>query len=89
MSVEFAIIGCGRIAGRHAENIIRYGSLTAVCDIVKQKADALAKKYNTRSYYSLAKLLENEKNINIASICTPNGLHATHAIQCLSTRSGS
>ena len=83
MSVEFAIIGCGRIARRHAENIIRQGSLVAVCDIVKEKADALAAKFNAKPWYSLTELLENEKNINVASICSPNGLHATHAIQCL------
>ena len=40
--INFAIVGCGRIAQRHAEHIHNNGKLVAVCDIVKDKADALA-----------------------------------------------
>ena len=40
--IKFAIIGCGRIAQRHAEHIAKFGELIAVCDIVSEKADALA-----------------------------------------------
>ena len=53
MKEKFALIGCGRIAERHAENIIRMGELTAVCDIVIDRANNMAKKYNTKPYYSL------------------------------------
>lgn len=81
--LQFALIGCGRIAERHAENIIKTGRLNAVCDIVKSRADDLAKKYHAKSYYSLDDLLANEKKLDVASICTPNGLHAAHSIQCL------
>ena len=42
MSLNFAIIGCGRIAGRHAEQMIQHGKLVAVCDIIPEKAVALA-----------------------------------------------
>lgn len=83
MPFKFAIIGCGRIAERHAENIIKTATLSAVCDIVKERADNLAKKYNARPYYSLQDLLANEKNLDAASICTPNGLHASQSIECL------
>jgi UDP-N-acetyl-2-amino-2-deoxyglucuronate dehydrogenase len=81
--IEFALIGCGRIGSRHAEHINNNGILKAVCDSDKAKADALATKYNTKAYYSLSELLLNEPSINIVSICTPNGLHATHSIQAL------
>lgn len=83
MEVQFAIIGCGRIAERHALNITKHGSLTAVCDIVPWKADAFSSKYNCTAYYSLDDLLNRENNLQVAAICTPNGLHALHAIQCL------
>ena len=83
MQYSFALIGCGKIAERHAENIIKHGSLSAVCDIVPERANSLAQKFNARPYYSLQSLLENEKNLSLASICTPNGLHALHTIQCL------
>jgi UDP-N-acetyl-2-amino-2-deoxyglucuronate dehydrogenase len=83
MGVQFAIVGCGRIAERHALNIIKIGSLVAVCDIIAAKADALSSKYNCKAYYSLADLLQQEKNLQVAAICTPNGLHALHTIECL------
>lgn len=81
--IHFALIGCGRIAQRHAEHINKFGKLVAVCDNVKEKADALANQYNARAYYNAADLLANEKGINVVSICSPNGLHATHSIQAL------
>lgn len=84
--VRFAIIGCGRIAQRHAQHIHKNGMLVAVCDTVKEKADALAEEYHAKSYYSIEELLQQEKDIDICSICTPNGLHAAHAI--LAMKSG-
>lgn len=80
---HFAIIGCGKIAERHAENIVRQGLLSAVCDILPQRAHELAKKFDATPYNSLAALLEKENKLTVAVICTPNGLHASHAIQCL------
>lgn len=81
--LHFALIGCGKIAERHAEHISNVGVLSAVCDIDKQKAIDFSKRYNARSYDHIEDLLKNEKNIDAASICTPNGLHASHSIACL------
>jgi UDP-N-acetyl-2-amino-2-deoxyglucuronate dehydrogenase len=80
---KFAIIGCGRIAHRHAENIQKVGELIAVCDIDSKKADEFANKYNTKAYHSIEDLLQNEKEADIISVCTPNGLHAEHSIKSL------
>ncbi len=80
---QFALIGCGRIAARHAENILKHGRLKAVCDIDKTKADAFATQYDATAYYSIDELLKAEKEIDIISICTPNGLHAEHSIKSL------
>ena len=81
--LKFAIIGCGRIAQRHAEHIHRLGLLVATCDIIQSKADSLATKYAAKSYNSIEDLLANETSIDVVSICTPNGLHATHSISAL------
>ena len=81
--IQFAIIGCGRIAQRHAEHISKKGKLVAVCDVVKEKADELAKKYGAKAYYTVKELLENEKHLQVVAVCSPNGLHAEHAIQSL------
>ena len=80
---KFALAGCGNIASRHAENINRVGSLSAVCDIVSEKADDLAAKYNAKAYYLIDDLLKNETDTDIIVVCTPNGLHAEHAIKSL------
>jgi UDP-N-acetyl-2-amino-2-deoxyglucuronate dehydrogenase len=81
--INFVIIGCGRIAERHAEHIFKRGKLVAVCDIVKEKADRLGSAYGARSYSDISALLKTELNVDVASICTPNGLHAVHTIECL------
>ena len=83
--VTFSIIGCGAIAQRHAQHIYRIGRLVSVCDINKEKADFLAQKYKANAYYNIKSLLAADKQADVVSICTPNGLHAEHAIQALRT----
>jgi predicted dehydrogenase len=81
--IKFAIIGCGRIAQRHAEHINNFGKLVAVCDIIAEKATDLASLYNANSYKDIDIMLKNEKDIDVISICSPNGLHAEHSIKSL------
>ena len=81
--IKFAIVGCGRIAQRHAEHINTYGILSAVCDVVPERAHTLADKYKARAYANIEELLFAEKGIDVVSICSPNGLHASHAIKAL------
>lgn len=83
--LKFAIVGCGRIAQRHAEQMQRYGLLQAVCDTDQAKANALGSKYNCDIYYALEELLANEKSLDVVAVCTPNGLHAAHSIAILNT----
>ncbi|MFN8606483.1 MAG: Gfo/Idh/MocA family oxidoreductase [Vulcanimicrobiota bacterium] len=81
--IKFALVGCGRIAERHAQHISKVGELVAVCDVVAEAAQKMASAYNARAYYSLEALLAQESDLDVASICTPNGLHARHSIQAL------
>jgi len=81
--LKFAIVGCGRIAQRHAEHINNLGILIAVCDNIKDNADNLGKKYNSEIYYNIDDLLNSKLEIDVISICTPNGLHAEHSIKSL------
>lgn len=81
--VKFAIIGCGRIAQRHAEHIAKMGILTAVCDLDSDKAKSLSGKYQAKAYSHIDELLSNEIEVDVISICTPNGLHAEHTIKAL------
>jgi UDP-N-acetyl-2-amino-2-deoxyglucuronate dehydrogenase len=81
--LNFGLIGCGRIGERHAEHMSNFGNLQAVCDIISEKGEKIAKKYNAKSYLSVAELLSAENNLDLISICSPNGLHAEHTIKVL------
>lgn len=81
--IKFAIVGCGRIAQRHAEHISKRGRLVAVCDVVEDKAHQLANIYGAQAYTSYADMLADEPSIDVIAVCSPNGLHAQHAIDGL------
>jgi len=81
--IKFAIVGCGRIAQRHAEHISKRGQLVAVCDIAQEKAEQLAATYGAKAYTNYADMLANEKDIDVIAVCSPNGLHAQHSIDGL------
>src|ERR1700752_1057178 len=83
MELKFAIVGCGRIAQRHAEHIVKQGKLIAVCDVNEERRNELAQKYSCKAYASLDELLQKEKHIDLVSICTPNSFHAQQSIQVL------
>ena len=82
-TLRFALIGCGRIAQRHADHITRLGELAAVCDVVPERADDLASRTGAKAYYSVEELLAREREVDVAAVCTPNGLHARHTIDAL------
>jgi predicted dehydrogenase len=80
--IRFAIVGCGRIAQRHAEHINNYGTLVAVCDIVDSKAIELASKFKDVVHFNnIDDLFKADLSIDVVSICSPNGLHAEHSIK--------
>ncbi|MCU0460411.1 MAG: Gfo/Idh/MocA family oxidoreductase [Bacteroidales bacterium] len=79
--LKFAIVGCGKIADRHAEQISDLAQLKAVCDIVEARAVNLGKKYGTKPYTDYDKMLSEEKDIDVISVCSPNGLHAKHSVK--------
>jgi UDP-N-acetyl-2-amino-2-deoxyglucuronate dehydrogenase len=82
-NLNFAIIGCGRIAQRHAEHINSKAILSAVCDTLPEKSAALAEKFNARAYCSVEEMLQSGTAIDIVAVCSPNGLHAEHSIKAL------
>ena len=79
--LNFGIIGCGRIAERHAEHISRLAILKAVCDVDELKAVTLSGKYGAKYYTDIDEMFLKEKNLDVIAVCTPNGLHAEHSIK--------
>jgi predicted dehydrogenase len=82
--INFAVVGYGRIGKRHAAIIDGYenAELVAICDIKEEKkADV-----NVSFFKNIKELLNANLSIDVICICTPNGLHAEHALQVLEAR---
>lgn len=81
--IRFGILGCGRIAKRHSDllggNHIKGAELVAVCDPIRERADALAAKFGVRAYYDIETFLRCE-GIDAVSVLTPSGMHPAHVI---------
>ncbi len=75
--IKFGLIGCGRIARRHAEVIksIDQAELGAVCDVVKDKARSFGERYGVPWYVSAEEMLHQE-DVEVASVLTPSGNHS-------------
>lgn len=83
--IKFGIIGCGRIALRHAEIIQKIAKLSAVCDIKENKAAEFSRKFDCKHYLTIEELLKNSPAIDVISVCTPNSLHSEHTIKSLTS----
>lgn len=83
MSHGFVLIGCGRIAQRHAELLasgtIAGARLVAVVDVDGGRARALGERHRVPWTTSIAEGL-GTPGCDAASILTPSGLHHEHAI---------
>ena len=81
--IRFALVGCGRIGERHAAQIHSKGKLEAVCDIDENRAKRFSQEYGCNLYTDIDSLLQQEMEIDVVVICSPNGLHAEHVIKSL------
>lgn len=81
--IRFGLIGCGRISEQHFKSINLYSKrseLKAVCDIEIRKAKQSAKLNKIDSWYKDYREMLERDDIDIISVCTPNGLHKKMAI---------
>lgn len=86
--LKVGIIGCGNIAnGKHMPSIMKIENLemVAFCDIIRERAEAAAKKYGTpdaKVYTDYRELLKDE-SINNVRVLTHNKLHAEISIAAM------
>jgi len=81
--INIAVVGCGRIAKNHFASIEKYPddfNLAAVCDTDPQALQQAMDEYKVPGYISLTDMLESE-SIDVASICTPSGVHPDQAVE--------
>jgi len=81
--INIALIGCGRIAKRHADLLgksqIAGARLAAVCDIRPERATEFGERYGVPSFQHIADMLASP-GIDAVSVLTPSGMHAEHSI---------
>lgn len=77
------LLGCGRIAKRHAELLgsrqIAGAELRAVADIIPERARAFSERFKVPGHLTLEELL-GRNDIDVVSVLTPSGHHAEHVI---------
>lgn len=77
--MNFAIVGCGVIAQTHAKALKMLENegcrLYAVCDIVPEKADALAQEYQVEHVYYEDEAVMADPDVDIVCVCVPSGTH--------------
>jgi|tagenome__1003787_1003787.scaffolds.fasta_scaffold20988680_8 UDP-N-acetyl-2-amino-2-deoxyglucuronate dehydrogenase len=84
---KVAVVGCGRISKNHFDALKKIDSLTisAVCDIVPERAEAAGAQEAVPAFTSFEEMLQRAE-CDIVSICTPSGLHAAQG--ALAARAG-
>ncbi len=82
--INFSIIGFGYIGQRHAEIISGHPecNLVSVCDIDQTKKTA-SEKFNVQFFESPEEMLAKSSDVHVVCVCTPNGVHAAHALLAL------
>ena len=78
--VNFAIIGCGRVAGHQSNSInkIPLAKIVAFCDLIEERATLLAKEVSIPYYTNYHDMFNKHPEINVVSIATPSGMHFEH-----------
>ena len=87
--MNYALIGCGRIATNHMKAAINNDlNIVAVCDVLPEAMEALLAKHGLEhdasiKRYTDYKQLLAENEIALASIATESGIHAEIALHCI------
>lgn len=87
--MEYALVGCGRIAVNHMKAAINNElEIVAVCDVLPEKMDSILAKYDLQDKaeikkYTDYKELVKEEKPELISIATESGNHAEIALYCI------
>lgn len=81
--IRIGLVGCGRISARHAELLgkqhVAGAQLAAVCDVVPDRAIALATKYGVPSFTDMHEMMTSCA-LDAVAILTESGKHAEHTL---------
>lgn len=81
--LNFALIGCGRIARRHSELLghgqIHGARLAAVCDIVEAKARRIGEEFGVPWFTDMHAMMTSVP-VDVAVVLTESGRHCEHVL---------
>jgi len=84
--IQIGVLGCGRVVqNRYIEvfkDELKGVKVVAVCDIVKERADKVAKEIGANAVYDMKELL-NRGDIDLIIVATESGNHYIHAKEIL------
>lgn len=85
--LNFAIVGCGRIAKRHAE-LLGHGQivgarLAAVCDVVEERARDFGKRFDVPAFSDMHQMMR-QVDVDAVAVLTESGKHAQHVVELAS-----
>lgn len=85
--LRVGIVGCGYISSVHLGGYskLEQVEIVAFCDLVREKAEAAAKKYGTpdAKVYTAYKEMLKEQKLDIVSVCTENNMHCEITVEAL------
>ncbi len=72
MAIRIGIVGMGGIGNTHARCYTNNpnAEVVAVCDLVKEKADEAAAKYNARAFYNIKDMLASDIGLDVVDVTT-------------------
>jgi len=81
--LNYALVGCGRIAVRHSELLgngeIAGARLAAVCDIKLDRAKKIGEKFQVPYFEDMHEMMSSA-DIDVVTILTESGYHAEHTV---------
>ncbi|MGZ8318393.1 MAG: Gfo/Idh/MocA family protein [Telluria sp.] len=89
MMINIGLLGCGRIAKRHAELLgngkIAGARLAAVCDVVPARARQYGEQFRVPAFANMDDFLAH-RELDVVAVLTPSGMHPGHAIAAAHAR---
>lgn len=87
MSLNYAIIGCGRISPNHIAAAIENNlNIVALCDTISEKMENMKEQFSlsddVKLYTDYLEMLKKE-SLDLIAICTESGKHGPIALDCL------
>ena len=84
-TLGFALVGCGRIAVKHAQLLgggeIPGARLVAVCDMVPERAESLGTKHGVPHFADMHEMMEaHDADIDVVCVLSESGRHAEHTV---------